>query len=99
MDSQKVLAIVAIALLAVVAVEGAVLITNGGSHADDDSTDFLKEQVELLSKKGGTINFVSAGHVEIKAGTILSVHGDIIYYESARVSYPLSSIQSIRINA
>ena len=99
MDSQKVLTIVAIALLAVVAVEGAVLITNGGSQVGDDSTDFLKEQVELLSKKGGTINFVSAGHVEIKAGTNLSVHGDIIYYESARASYPLSSIQSIRINA
>ena len=38
-------------------------------------------------------------HLDIKAGSSLIVHSDIIYYESARASYPPSSIQSIRINA
>ncbi len=106
MDTQKVLSIIIIVLLAALAAEGAVLIVNenGSSHqVEDESVAVMDKQMEMLNKNGGRISFSSGGHLDITAGTQkVFYYGEFLTVENSNgstVVYPLSNIQSIRYNS
>jgi len=105
MDSQKILTIVVVVLLAVIAAEGAVLLTKGTSSEQitDDSYDMLKEKIDLLNTKGGKIQFANSHYNEIPAGSnLVTLKGEYLFI-AAHSGYleelaSTSSIAYISIN-
>ncbi len=105
MDMQKVLTIAVVVLLAVIAVEGAVLLTKESSsdQVTDDSNDMLKDKIDLLNSNGGKIQFSNSHYNEIPKGSnLVTLKGEYLFI-AAHTGYSeevasISSIAFIAIN-
>ena len=105
MDTQKILTIAVIVLLAVIAAEGAVILTKGTSseQVTDDSYEMLKDKIDLLNANGGKIQFSNSHFNEIPKGSnLVTLKGEILFI-AAHTGYSeevasVSSIAFITIN-
>ncbi len=105
MDMQKVLTIAVVVLLAVIAVEGAVLLSKESSsdQVTDDSNDMLKDKIDLLNSNGGKIQFSNSHYNEIPKGSnLVTLKGEYLFI-AAHTGYSeevasISSIAFIAIN-
>jgi len=99
MDSQKILAIVIIVLLAAVAVEGALILTKDTSQEQevDESYKMLSEKISLLNQKGGAIRFSTNNYNEIPAGSnLVTLKGEYLFIAAHDgYSEEVASISSI----
>ena len=99
MESQKILTILVVMLLAVIAAEGAVLLTKDSSQEQvtDDSYDMLKKKIDLLNTNGGKIQFANSHYNEIPKGSnLVTLKGEYLFI-AAHTGYTeeLASISSI----
>ena len=105
MESQKLLTIIAVILLAVVAAEGAVILTKGTTQDQvvDESYEMLKDKIDLLNANGGQIQFSNSHYNEIPKGSnLVTLKGEYLFI-AAHTGYSeevasISSIAFITIN-